>query len=177
MGIKQFNATYIRQEDRLLFRFNTSEGTEFRLWLTRLISMSLLATIRHSIQRDLERKHSPLTAQVIQEFQEEKIKKTANFHDPYIPASKLPLGADPILVVGLNILHQDNFFSIAFKLKGDKKLSLKLPAQAIQSLVSLLEQLEIKAQWSSAVILPSMEGGSTMDASEDNSADAVKIIH
>jgi hypothetical protein len=177
MSIKQFNATYIRQEDRLLFRFNTSEGTEFRLWLTRLISMSLLATIRHSIQRDLERKHSPLTAQVIQEFQEEKIKKTANFHDPYIPASKLPLGADPILVVGLNILHQDNFFSIAFKLKGDKKLSLKLPAQAIQSLVSLLEQLEIKAQWSSAVILPSMEGGSTMDASEDNSADAVKIIH
>lgn len=177
MSIKQFNATYIRQEDRLLFRFNTSEGTEFRLWLTRLISMSLLATIRHSIQRDLERKHSPLTAQVIQEFQEDKIKKTANFHDPYIPASKLPLGADPILVVGLNILYQDNFFSIAFKLKGDKKLSLKLPAQAIQSLVSLLEQLEKKAQWSSAVILPSMKGGSTMDASEDNSADAVKIIH
>jgi hypothetical protein len=177
MSIKQFNGTYIKEEDRLLFRFNTSEGTEFRLWLTRLISMSLLATIRHSIQTDLERKHSPLTAQVIQEFQEEKIRKTANFHDPYIPAGKLPLGADPILVVVLNIIYQDNFFSIAFKLKGNKKLSLKLPVQAIQSLVSLLEQLEIKAQWTSAIILPQTTADSNMDSPEKNSLDAMKIIH
>jgi hypothetical protein len=80
-------------------------------------------------------------------------------------------------VVGLNILHQDNFFSIAFKLKGNKKLSLKLPVHAIQSLVSLLEQLETKAQWTSAIILPQIKADSNMDSPEKNSLDAIKIIH
>ena len=147
MSIKQFNATYIRQEDRLLFRLNTAEGTEFRLWLTRLMSMSLLGTIRQIIQKDLERKHNPQVAQVIQEFQEEKIKKTANFKDPYVQASKLPLGGDPILVLGFNLAHKEGQFAINFKLHGDKNLNLNLPSQAIQSLGSLLEQMESKAQW------------------------------
>ena len=147
MSIKQFNATYIQQEDRLLFRLNTVEGTEFRLWLTRLISMSLLSTIRQIIQKDLERKHNPQVAQVIQEFQEEKIKKTANFQDPYVQAAKLPLGGDPILVVGFNLAHKEGQFAVNFKLHGGKNLNLKLPSQAIQSLVSLLEQMEAKAQW------------------------------
>jgi len=175
VSIKQFNATYIRQEDRLLFRLNTAEGTEFRLWLTRLISMSLLSTIRQIIQKDLERKHNPQVAQVIQEFQEEKIKKTANFKDPYVQASKLPLGSDPILVLGFNLAHKEGQFAINFKLHGDKNLNLNLPSQAIQSLSSLLEQMEIKAQWhGSPTMIEDPNTKLTQQPSDNNSK---KLMH
>ena len=164
MSIKQLNATYIKQEDRILFRLNTAEGTEFRLWLTRLISMSLLSTVRQIIQKDLERKHNPQVAQVIQEFQEEKIKKTANFKEPYVQASKLPLGGDPILVVGFNLAHKEGQFAMSFKLHGGKNLNLTLPTQAIQSLISLLEQMEEKAQWH---VSPSMIEDASIKSSQD----------
>jgi len=175
VSIKQFNATYIRQEDRLLFRLNTAEGTEFRLWLTRLISMSLLSTIRQIIQKDLERKHNPQVAQVIQEFQEEKIKKTANFKDPYVQASKLPLGSDPILVLGFNLAHKEGQFAINFKLHGDKNLNLNLPSQAIQSLSSLLEQMEIKAQWHGPPTV--IENSNTKLSQESSDNHNKKLMH
>ena len=41
MSIKQFNATYLAPDDRLLFRFNTLEDTEFRFWLTRRVTCLL----------------------------------------------------------------------------------------------------------------------------------------
>ena len=177
MSIKQFNATYIQQEDRLLFRLNTVEGTEFRLWLTRLISLNLLSTVRQIIQKDLEKKHNPQVAQVIQEFQEEKIKRTANFQDPYVQASKLPLGGDPILVVGFNLAHKEGQFAVNFKLHGGKSLNIKLPSQAIQSLLSLLEQMEAKAQWISNPIIhkDSQNLESLQDTNTRN--DSKKLMH
>lgn len=154
MGIRQFNASYIKQEDRIMFRFNTHDGSEYRLWLTRLISMSLLSTIRKIIHIDLEKKHSPRVAQVIQEFQEDGVKKTMNTKDPFKTADKvslkLPLGSDPILVTGFNITKKDVQFSIDFKLVGHKKINLTLPLTAVQSVIAILEQMEQKALWTSA---------------------------
>ena len=37
MSITQFNATYVQEEDRVMFRFNTSASQEYRLWFTRLV--------------------------------------------------------------------------------------------------------------------------------------------
>ena len=178
MSIKQFNATYIRQEDRVLFRLSTQEGTEFRLWLTRLISMNMLGAIRQVIQKDLEKKHNPQVAQVIQEFQEERIKKTANFREPYKQASKLPLGSDPILVMGFNIGHKNGQFAFTFKLHGDKNLNLQLPSHAVQSLISLLEQMEIKASWNSIPFVdPASHGALTKSDETDTLPIDKKLIH
>ena len=41
--ITQLNVTYVAEEDRVLFRFNTHDGQEFRLWLTRATVRQLLA--------------------------------------------------------------------------------------------------------------------------------------
>jgi len=147
MSVKQFNGNYIKSEDRLLFRFNTNDGTEYRLWLTRFISLNLLEIIRRGINQKLEKKHTPQIAQVIQEFQEESVKKTTNFSAPYQPAKNIPLGSDPILVHGFNLSEKNGQVSLAFKLANNKTLNLNLPAPVMQSLAVLIEKLIEKAQW------------------------------
>ena len=42
MSIKQFNGEWVCQQDRVLFRFNTSEDQEFNFWLTRYVLKGLL---------------------------------------------------------------------------------------------------------------------------------------
>ena len=53
MTIKQFNATYLANDDRLLFRFNTSEDTEFRFWFTRRVTLFILAATSHLLVKNL----------------------------------------------------------------------------------------------------------------------------
>jgi hypothetical protein len=59
MSITQFNATYTPEEDRVLFRFNTSESQEYRLWLTRLIVRDVLALGAQASVAVLAKEHPP----------------------------------------------------------------------------------------------------------------------
>ena len=104
MSIKQFNATYLAPDDRLLFRFNTLEDAEFRFWLTRRVTLFILAATAHLIVRNLEQTHSPEAAKAIADFEKEAVQvsrggtagesqNTSN--DQYQPGGKYPLGADP----------------------------------------------------------------------------------
>ena len=46
MSIKQFNGSYMPNEDRLMFRFNTVEDDEYRFWFTRRVTLFILAWSR-----------------------------------------------------------------------------------------------------------------------------------
>ncbi|MBN1663334.1 MAG: hypothetical protein JW943_07030 [Deltaproteobacteria bacterium] len=141
-------------EDRLMVRFNTTEDSEFRLWFTRLVTGHFLSMVRRLIQKRLECQHNSLMAQVIQEFQEDNVRRTADFTDQFQQASTLPLGAAPVLVTGLNMSEKEGIFSIDFQLVTKKNLNIKLPAQTVQSIVLLLEQLQTKAGWQLGHDLP-----------------------
>jgi hypothetical protein len=71
MTIKQFNATYLVPDDRLLFRFNTSDDSEYRFWLTRRITLFIQSTTQHLIVKGLKQKHSPDIAKAIADFDKE----------------------------------------------------------------------------------------------------------
>lgn len=51
MSIKQVNASYLVNEDRILFRFNTPERAEYRLWFTRRITLFILAATSQLLQK------------------------------------------------------------------------------------------------------------------------------
>ena len=44
--IRQFNITHVPEEDRLLLRLNTTDRSEFRLWLTRRMAKVLGALVQ-----------------------------------------------------------------------------------------------------------------------------------
>ena len=156
MSIKQFNASYLANDDRLLFRFNTLEDTEFRFWFTRRVTLFILAATSHLVVKNLEQTHSPEAAKAIAEFEEEAVKadreqKLSSKAEAYEPASTYPLGADPILVMdvkcSLEKQGEEDLLSLDLVLPGGANINLKMAGPTLQAMCLLLNQLREHAAW------------------------------
>jgi hypothetical protein len=156
MTIKQFNATYLAHDDRLLFRFHTIEDTEFRFWFTRRVSLFILAATSHLIIKNLEQAHSPEAVKAIVDFGKESIQvekggKGVPQEDAYQPANHFPLGADPLLVMdvkcSLEKQDQEDVLSLDLVLPGGANINLKMAGQTLHAMCALLNQLREHAAW------------------------------
>lgn len=156
MTIKQFNATYLANDDRLLFRFNTSEDSEFRFWFTRRVTLFILAATSHLLVKTLEQSHTPEAAKAIAEFSEEAVKKDREQREAvkpetYEPASIYPLGADPVLVMdvkcALEKQESEDILSLDLVLPGGANINLKMAGPTLQTMCLLLNQLREHAAW------------------------------
>jgi len=151
MSIKQFNGSYMPNEDRILFRFNTIQGDEYRFWLTRRVALFILAATEHLVEKKLEQKHDKPAAKAIAKFQQEAVKEQTKFSNDYAPANKYPLGADPVLVMDVKCtivpLENVDVLSLDLVLPGGANLNLKLPLPTLQTMRLLLERLSAQANW------------------------------
>ena len=173
MAIKQLNASYLVNEDRILFRFNTQEQAEYRLWLTRRVTLFILAASTHLLTKKLEQVHSPDTAKAVNEFEKTMLieaAKTANAGSTdYESGVQFPLGFDPLLVMDAscsltkngekiteqNTLKEVNFddsLSIEFLLPAGANLNLNLPGNMMRAMCVLLDQLRLQAGWGEAIL-------------------------
>jgi hypothetical protein len=171
MAIKQLNASYLLSEDRILLRLNTQDQVEYRLWLTRRVTLFILAASTHLLTKKLEQAHSPDTAKAVNEFQKNAIleaSKTANAGaQNYEAGTQFPIGFDPLLVMdascsltknGEKLSAQnaatevdfDDALSLDFLLPGGANLNLNLPAEMMRAMCLLLDQLRIQAAWGEA---------------------------
>ena len=156
MSIKQFNATYLAPDDRLLFRFNTTEDTEFRFWFTRRVTLFILAATQHLIVKNLEQTHSPEAAKAIAEFSKEVMQIDPSTQgvsqvDTYQPAANYPLGADPLLVMDakctLDKQGLEDALSLDLVLPGGANINVKMAGSTLQAMCTLLNQLREHAAW------------------------------
>jgi len=194
MSIKQFNGTYLMQEDRILFRFNTSDQAEYRLWLTRRTTLFILAAVSYLLAKKLEQSYSPDAAKALHEFEKQAIldaaKSEQSASTSYEGGLNFPLGFDPILVLDvtcaltkngeklaqLSDLKEgeiDQDLSIDFALPGGANLNLKLPPNTLQTMCVLLDQLRLQAGWGEALLQiknsPKEEQNSEVKMSQNNS--------
>lgn len=160
MSIQQFNATYIPTEDRVLLRFNTSDSSEYRLWLTRKLTLRLLdegaersvAQIARSplpAAEGVASAPTPAAARTIDAFQQEALKQQLDMKTEYRAANKLPLGAEPVLIIDTTIEILDGgVVDLCLELANKMKLNLKQPVSMLNSLRLLLQQMVETAGWS-----------------------------
>ena len=167
MSIKQFNATYLAPDDRLLFRFNTTEDTEFRFWFTRRVTLFILAATQHLTVKNLEQTHAPEIAKAIAEFGKEVMQSNPESQgvsktEAYQPASNYPLGADPLLVMDAKCTPEkqglEDGVSLDLVLPGGANLNVKMAGPTLQALCALLNQLREHAVWGP---VPSVSKAST----------------
>jgi len=164
MGVKQFNASYNKQEDRMVFRFNTHDDQEFLFWFTRFITKAIIDAVDQLIQKNLEQKHNPQIAEVIKDFQSDGVKKTTKMDESYAGATNYPFGKEPILVTALNFHLMGDVFSMDFKLIDQKNVNIKLPIASTQKMALLLRTLCERAQWGvseqeSDTVIPNVDSG------------------
>lgn len=190
MSIKQVNAAYLVNEDRILLRFNTSEDAEYRLWLTRRVTLFILAASTHLLTKRLEQAHSPDAAKAVNEFQKTALLEAAKTVNAgaqgYAAGTHFPLGFDPLLVMDatcsltkngeklgaqneLTEINFDNSLSIDFLLPGGANLNLNLPVNMMHAMCLLLDQLRIQAAWGEATLSGKHNEGSNPGAEQQES--------
>ena len=173
MSIKQFNGTYLVNEDRILFRFNTQNQEEYRFWFTRRVTLFILAATTHLLAKKMEQTHSPDAAKAIGEFEKEAILETAKTENTqansYESGIHFPIGFDPVLVMDVTCAltkngerlvnltdvkdgEIDNELSMDFMLPGGANLNLKLAPNTLQAMCVLLDQLRLQAGWGEALL-------------------------
>jgi len=146
MSITQFNATYTPEEDRVLFRFNTNQSQEYRLWLTRSVVKDILSLSAQASVAVQARDHPPEQAKAIAEFKQKANLQTAKFTN-FVPATQFPLGAEPLLVHKVRIALETNTTALELLLPKSQLLTLRLTEEMIGQLRLLLHTIEQRAQW------------------------------
>jgi hypothetical protein len=182
MSITQFNATYSPEEDRVLFRFNTAQSQEYRLWLTRLVVRDLLSLGAQASVAVLAREHPPEQAKAIAEFKQQVKVQEAKF-TTFVPATQFPLGAEPLLVSKVRLTLEAQLTALEMQLPKGQLLTLRLTEEMIGQLRLLLQTIEQRAQWglgAAATPTDATQAAAT-DASADTSAGAganpTKVLH
>lgn len=160
-------------EDRILFRFNTPERAEYRLWFTRRITLFILAATSQLLQKKLEKTHSTDAVKAIEEFQKQAINNVSNNQQDaskvFEAGTSFPVGADALLVMDVSCSltkngeklafiqdsadqQIDDAISIDFLLPGGASLNLKLSENLLRGMRALLDQLRVNAGWGEAVM-------------------------
>ena len=147
MGIKQFNGEWVAKEDRIIFRISTTEGEEFSFWFTRLMAGHFIQGSQQLAMKVLEQEHPPQIAQVVQEFHQQSLAQQVDFSQVYEPPPEKPLGAAPILVIGMQIDQGSDHHAVEFQLDNQKTVRLQMPPDVAQLMVTLLNKLQETARW------------------------------
>ena len=148
--ITQLNVTYVAEEDRVLFRFNTHDGQEFRLWLTRATVRQLLAVGAQASVLAHAAQHALPQAQAIAQFKQQSVEQQARFSE-YKPAAQTPLGEAPLLAlkVEMKVETKDgkSGYAIDWTLAGGHQMQLTLDEDLFAKFRMLLATIQDRAQW------------------------------
>jgi hypothetical protein len=144
--ITQLNATYVPLEDRVLFRFSTRDGAEYRLWLTRALVAGVLRACGDVAVKVAAAEHPVAYAKEISDFKQNAVAKATQFTE-FKPAAVLPMGEVPVLVQGVNFTLEGAIFALAFSLVTHQTITLRLNDDLFAKFRLLLDAIEKKASW------------------------------
>jgi hypothetical protein len=144
--ITQLNATYVPLEDRVLFKFNTSDSSEFRLWLTRNMVREIMSVCTVAAVKAQELQHPVAQAQSIAEFKQQAVEQATAFTE-YKPADTCPLGETPVLVNRLQMRIEGVQYVLVLGLVIGKDLTMRMNEDLLAKTRLLLNTIQEKAQW------------------------------
>ena len=146
MSIRQLNASYVADEDRVMFRFTTAAHEEFRLWLTRAVVGQLLLQLKDVAVQVLVQKGQAQEAKVVAEFKQQALEQNAQFTQ-FAAVPRLPLGAEPVMVRSVQARVSPSGPSLLLALGTGKQLTLPLGEDLIGKLRLLLQRMNETAFW------------------------------
>ena len=163
MKVHQLSVTYLREQDRLLTRINTSDAEELRLWFTRRLMLELWPTMHKVLTDQLVNLESSVTSgaaddedmkQMLADFRKQEFLQEADFDTPYNEQqARLPLGEEPLLVTDLTITHlAGSMVALEFHENppagaNTRSFRLELDPALMQGFVHLVDQALTQADW------------------------------
>ena len=191
MSIKQINASYLLQEDRILLRINTENKDEFDFLLTRRVTLFILAATEHLVEKQLEQRHDPATAKAVADFEKKNLVNKDQQSPDFETGEAYPLGNQPILVLDVTCglaevqesVEQLFFLDLVIQptaaieqnKQENQTINIKMPKGLLLATRMLLENLCDQASWGRAVIAPAT--AKVADLAAINIPDGSGTIH
>jgi hypothetical protein len=128
--INQINFSYVPLEDRLLFKVNTTDKTECRMWLTRAMSLRLSNLLGEAVKIGLRHKQPGLaqsTIEAMEDFRREAVLARTDYKTTFTSeGASFPLGQQPILVADIILDNSAEIPAISFQLATGQRIALSV---------------------------------------------------
>ena len=149
--LHQMTAEYVPAQDRILFRVNTVELVEFRVWLTRRLVKAVWGSAVKSfeIQPEVQEQTRPQVKKAVMSMQHQKAVQSGDFsskHDkrakpaPEMKNGLLAIGADIGKSVTGNVV-------LVFRTVEKKDVTLNLNDEMLHAICHLLQKSADRAGW------------------------------
>lgn len=176
MSIRQLNASYVDEEDRVMFRFTTAAQEEYRLWLTRAVMGQLMLQLKDVAVQVLVQRGQVKAARAVADFKQQALAQNAEYTQ-FVAAPRLPLGAEPVRVRSAQVRVAQGKSSLELALTAGRQLTLSLDDDLSGKLLLLMQRMNQTARWSlpldasDAVAKPATHEGALADAA------VPKVLH
>ncbi|MBI5109771.1 MAG: hypothetical protein HZA62_13625 [Rhodocyclales bacterium] len=147
--LEQFNAAYDAMQDRVLLRIRTSDGAEYRFWITRRYLFLLWPILMKMADGFSARKTTdPLVRSTLAELAHGEAVGKADFSSQYQDGTLFPLGTDPVLLAKISLRPLAGETQTLVLLPNDGQgVNLDLDERLVHILARLLQQTATAAEW------------------------------
>lgn len=159
--LEQFNAAYEALQDRILMRIRTSDGAEFRFWITRRYLALLWPLLMKMADAFSARKSAdPLTRSALAELAHGEAVGQADFASQYQEGTLFPLGPDPVLLARISLRPPAGETQTLILLPQEGQgINLDLDEKLVHILARLLQHAATVAEWALKLdVAPGMSG-------------------
>ncbi|MEM7366455.1 MAG: hypothetical protein AAF525_20775 [Pseudomonadota bacterium] len=148
-AISQLQVVYSPEEDRILFRVNTTEQSEFRFWFSRRYTMLLLRVLHEHQARDPDVvvQQAPEARQAVQSFKQEQSAQSANMSKQFEASTRRPLGEDAILAHRLTYKINDDQLNLGIAPKEGQGINIGINRDINNNLTRLLLAAAKQGEW------------------------------
>jgi len=149
--IRQIQARYDAEQDRILLRVSRDDDKEFRIWLTRrFLSLILKALNQHlEIDPDISSQTSPSSKEEVKAFKREQALEQADFQQPFADSEEsYPIEQTVPVAFKLNYsLLRDGLLRLQLLPRQGEGLDFVLTSQISISFIEMLTAAGVKGQW------------------------------
>ena len=156
--INQFSANYNPIEDRILFRFNTTDLKEFRFWFSRRVASKLLKVMPEGTQEGTEivqelkqqteqKQEKPQSKLAAEEKKEASTSTPAKTVPKFVSGNDFPTGETPTLLADVNFELEGATYKCSFVLVTKKTVTVRINPDLMLKVHSLISLMTQNAGW------------------------------
>jgi hypothetical protein len=148
--LSQMQMLYVAEEDRILFRVNSTSGEEGRFWLTRRYTLLLIKVLKDYADKDpdVSAQSTVEEKKAVEEFKQEQRLGDANFSKAFTEeSSSFPLGEVNHLGFKLSFNFKDASLALSIQPKEGRGINFVINQEINASMIQLLKAASEKAEW------------------------------
>ncbi len=150
-SLHQITMSFSPEEDRILLRISTTDGSEYQLWLTRRFIRVLWGALLQTLERDPELKKAvmPEVKDAIMGMRHQEALASSDFEQPHQDGKRnLTSNTGPLIVTGGTVTPMKNGTTrLTFATADGKGINFSLDEKLLHATCHLIISTTQKAEW------------------------------